>query len=94
MADAFDAMTANRVYRKKLPFSKVIEELKNGRGKQFDPQMVDIMLGLIEEGRIDIAAIYGDTVENRNLGEIIFTEQNKDEQPADNSQELGEDKKA
>lgn len=60
IADAFDAMTANRVYRKKLDFSIVLEELKKGRGTQFDPQMVDIMLELIEEGKIDVKAIYGE----------------------------------
>lgn len=58
IADAFDAMTANRVYRKRLEFSVVIEELKKGRGTQFDPKLVDIMLELIDEGKIDEKAIY------------------------------------
>ncbi|MCR5418985.1 MAG: HD domain-containing protein [Lachnospiraceae bacterium] len=94
VADAFDAMTANRVYRKKLPFPQVIDELKKGSGKQFDPQMVDILLGLIEDGRIDVAAIYGETVETRNLGKILLSEQDKNEQAAEEDQEQGEDKKA
>ena len=58
IADAFDAMTANRVYRKKLDFGFVLSELEKGRGTQFDPQLVDIMLKLIERGDIDVAAIY------------------------------------
>lgn len=58
IADAFDAMTANRVYRKKLDFAFVLEELKKGRGTQFDPQLVDIMLGLIEDGTIDVKHLY------------------------------------
>lgn len=58
IADAFDAMTANRVYRKKLDIGHVLEELEKGRGTQFDPELVDIMLGLIEDGTIDIKQIY------------------------------------
>ena len=52
VADAFDAMTANRVYRKKLAPSQVIDELKKNRGKQFDPQIIDILLSLIDDGTI------------------------------------------
>ncbi len=58
IADAFDAMTANRVYRKKLDFDFVLGELKKGRGTQFDPKLVDIMLSLIEEGVIDVTSLY------------------------------------
>lgn len=58
IADAFDAMTANRVYRKKLDFEYVLSELKRGRGTQFDPKLVDIMLELIDEGTIDVTHIY------------------------------------
>lgn len=62
IADAFDAMTANRVYRKKLDLEYVLGELKKGRGTQFDPKLVDIMLSLIEDGTIDVSRIYGEAV--------------------------------
>ncbi|MDD5949934.1 MAG: two-component system response regulator, partial [Lachnospiraceae bacterium] len=58
IADAFDAMTANRVYRKKLDFQVVLEELRKGRGTQFDPKCVDILLRLIQEGKINVEEIY------------------------------------
>ncbi|MBQ8085287.1 MAG: HD domain-containing protein [Lachnospiraceae bacterium] len=61
MADAFDAMTANRVYRKKLDFDYVLSEIKRCKGTQFDPQMVDIMLKLIEDGKIDVDALYNNS---------------------------------
>ena len=61
IADAFDAMTANRVYRKRMAFSQVMSELKNGRGRQFDPELLDVFLNLIDEGKIDIDALYADT---------------------------------
>jgi energy-coupling factor transport system substrate-specific component len=57
-ADAFDAMTANRVYRKKLDFGIVLEELKKGRGTQFDPQIVDILLELISSNKINVEELY------------------------------------
>ncbi|MCQ2538834.1 MAG: HD domain-containing protein [Acetatifactor sp.] len=60
ISDAFDAMTANRVYRKKLPFDVVLAEIRKGRGTQFDPKMVDIFLELIAEGKISEAEIYGE----------------------------------
>ena len=58
VADAFDAMTANRVYRKQLDFDYVVNELKRCRGTQFDPKIADIMLHLIETGKIDIESLY------------------------------------
>ena len=58
VADAFDAMTANRVYRKQMDFSYVLGELEKGRGTQFDPQYVDKLLQLIHEGTIDLNKIY------------------------------------
>lgn len=53
IADAFDAMTSNRVYRTKMEMDYVTGELKKGRGTQFDPQFADIFLELIEEGIIN-----------------------------------------
>ena len=61
VADSYDAMTSNRVYRKRMPFSRVMSEMKNGRGKQFDPELLDVFLNLIDEGKIDIDALYADT---------------------------------
>lgn len=58
VADAFDAMTANRVYRKQMDFGYVLKEMRNGRGTQFDPQMVDILLKLIDRGDIDLKTLY------------------------------------
>ena len=57
LADAFDAMTSNRVYRAAMPMNRVVEELKNGKGTQFDPKLVDILLDLIDSGRIDVSGI-------------------------------------
>ena len=70
IADAFDAMTANRVYRKKLDLDYVVGELKKGRGTQFDPKLVDIMLKLIENGTVDVEQIYGKKLSEEYANEI------------------------
>lgn len=57
VADAFDAMTANRVYRKQQDFDYVLDELKKNRGTQFDPELLDIFLKLIDDKKIDLDAI-------------------------------------
>ena len=52
MADAFDAMTANRVYRKQMDFSYVLGELEKGRGTQFDPRFAEILVRMIDNGDV------------------------------------------
>lgn len=54
VADSFDAMTSQRVYRKKIDVDYAIQELKRGRGTQFDPQVVNVFLQLLEEGKVEI----------------------------------------
>ncbi len=52
VADAFDAMNSTRVYRTQLPPERIRMELVNGRGTQFDPQVVDIALSLLDEQQL------------------------------------------
>ncbi|MBR1443836.1 MAG: HD-GYP domain-containing protein, partial [Firmicutes bacterium] len=58
VADAFDAMTANRVYRKQLDIDYVLSELERCKGTQFDPEMAEIMINLVKSGKIDITRLY------------------------------------
>jgi len=44
IADAFDAMTSTRPYRKAIPLDFAFEELKKGKGSQFDPELINIFL--------------------------------------------------
>jgi diguanylate cyclase (GGDEF)-like protein/PAS domain S-box-containing protein len=46
-ADAYDAMTENRVYRKSLNREDAIEEIRKNVGKQFDPEIFDVFLEII-----------------------------------------------
>jgi len=49
VADAYDAMASNRSYRKSLPQEVVREEIEKGKCTQFDPQIADIMLQMMDE---------------------------------------------
>lgn len=51
VADAYDAMTSNRSYRKALPQDVVRKEIEKCKGTQFDPHIADIMLQLIDEDK-------------------------------------------
>lgn len=53
IADAYDAMTSNRVYRKRLSNEKVITEIKRCSGAQFDPKLAEIFVKMIESGKLD-----------------------------------------
>ena len=54
VADSFDAMNTNRVYRKRLTKDRIISEIETNKGLQFDPLVADVMLGLIRDGRIAV----------------------------------------
>ena len=54
VADAFDAMMSDRPYRKSLGLSVALAELKGGKGTDFDPEVVDVFLRLLQLGRIDL----------------------------------------
>jgi|GEM_PF-752470 len=44
IADAYQAMTSERTYRRRKTKSEAISELKNCAGKQFDPRLVNIFI--------------------------------------------------
>ena len=43
VADAFDAMTSSRAYRKAKQFNESFDILMNGKGTQFDPELISIL---------------------------------------------------
>ncbi|MCI5587455.1 MAG: response regulator [Lachnospiraceae bacterium] len=51
VADAYDAMASNRSYRNALPQDVVRSEIEKGRGGQFDAEIADIMLEMIDEDK-------------------------------------------
>jgi hypothetical protein len=49
VADAFDAMTSTRSYRRALPQETAFDELRKNSGKQFHPRVVDALIIAIEQ---------------------------------------------
>ena len=56
VADAWDAMTSTRSYREPLPQKEALQEIKDNRGSQFSPQVVDAFLKIINSQNIDKGA--------------------------------------
>lgn len=69
VADAFDAMTSDRVYRKHLDSIIVVNELEKGKGTQFDPVIADAMLSLIKSEKIKMN--YNALLEEIDLAENL-----------------------
>ncbi|HEX9779848.1 MAG TPA: HD domain-containing phosphohydrolase [bacterium] len=59
VVDAFDAMITDRPYRKGMPIEHAIDELKRNRGVQFDPSVVDAIISIYEEGKLNPAHVHG-----------------------------------
>ncbi len=49
VADVFDALTSDRVYRSALPVKSAIEMMRDERGAHFDPDLLDAFLGALDE---------------------------------------------
>jgi HD-GYP domain-containing protein (c-di-GMP phosphodiesterase class II) len=49
--DAFDAMTTDRVYRRAMSVEVALDELRANAGTQFNPQVVDALVEVVERAR-------------------------------------------
>lgn len=54
VADALDAMNSDRCYRKRLSREKILTELRNYSGVQFDPKIAKIVIEMIKSNEINI----------------------------------------
>jgi diguanylate cyclase (GGDEF)-like protein len=57
VADAFEAMTSSRLYRRGMAVDKALEELERSAGEQFDPTVAQRMVDLIRSGAIPLGEI-------------------------------------
>lgn len=49
IADVFDALGSNRIYKKRWSLEKILEFFKEQKGKYFDPKLIDIFLENLDE---------------------------------------------
>ena len=57
VADTFDAMTSKRAYRDPLPLDVVKAEFEKNKGTQFDPQIADVFLEILNNNYDEIERI-------------------------------------
>jgi len=60
LGDVYDALISKRVYKPPFPHEKAVEIIVEGRGKHFDPDVVDAFLELLEEFK-EVAQRYADS---------------------------------
>lgn len=63
LADVFDALKCDRVYKKAWPVEKIIDLIREERGKHFDPRLVDLFIDNLEQF-IEISNQFSDLVSN------------------------------
>ena len=49
IADVFDALGHDRVYKKAWPLEEILNLFKEGRGKHFDPNLIDLFFSNLDE---------------------------------------------
>lgn len=76
LADSYDAMTSNRIYRHRLTDEKVKSEIIRCAGTQFDPALAETFVQLIEKGVIyPISTVnHNSDGDNKKLRSIILEE--------------------
>ncbi len=52
VADSFDAMSSNRVYRNRMSMDDILNELERCKGTQFDPHIADVFIDLLRTRKI------------------------------------------
>ena len=60
VADSYEAMTCDRVYRRAMSMEAARAELRRCAGKQFDPRIVERFIAVLERGD---AALHPDALE-------------------------------
>ena len=64
IADTFDALTTKRVYKPAFSLEQTLDIMREGRGKHFDPFLLDTFLGSMDEV-LAIKDQFSDAVEGR-----------------------------
>jgi putative two-component system response regulator len=73
VADAFDAITSDRVYRAGKPYEAAAQELEDWAGRQFDPQVVAAFHRVPKEDWAELRLASAVNLERRQLPELSVT---------------------
>jgi HD-GYP domain-containing protein (c-di-GMP phosphodiesterase class II) len=56
IADAFTALTVDRPYRRRMPKEEAIRTLKQGAGSQWDPDLIERFLQVLDDTQTQVSA--------------------------------------
>ncbi len=73
IADSYDAMRSNRIYRKGLTPERIREELIKGKGTQFDPKLLDSFLEMERDGTLDRITLDSNDQLKQKTGHLNFS---------------------
>lgn len=88
VADTFDAMYSTRPYRKQMPITDVLAELERIKGTQLDPEVVDAMVSLYEDGELNREKVDAETAYDESTLELYANKENgKKDQEEENKKQ-------
>lgn len=67
IADSYDAMSSNRVYRKGLADDWILAEIERCKGAQFDPKLADAFLNLLHKKKIQRTNSYESQIQEEMM---------------------------
>ena len=83
LADSYDAMNSKRIYRNALSFNQIKEEIEKNAGTQFDPEITQIFLKLMDDGSLfnlehEIIPVQENTID-KFISDVVSTIKNQEE---------------
>jgi len=72
VADVYDALTQDRIYRRAMPEPQVLEILQDGRGSHFDPKLIDLAMTLTRDFQL-IAAVHPDSASGEQAPDELLS---------------------
>lgn len=80
LADSYDAMNSKRIYRNALSFNQIKEEIEKNAGTQFDPEITQIFLKLMDDGSLfnlehEIIPVQENTID-KFISDVVSTIKN------------------
>lgn len=70
VADVFDALSSERVYKKAFSIDETVAIIQEGKGKHFDPRLVDLLVDNLEKF-LQIKSEFPDEQESMSILDLV-----------------------
>ena len=83
LCDSYDSMNSKRIYRNALSFEQIKEEITKNAGTQFDPEITQIFLKLMDNGSLfnlehEIIPLHENTID-KFISDVVSTIQDQED---------------